>query len=183
MGRQQSPLRRLQRPARRGRRLHVRVRSFRAGDAFSFGSTQVNVLAPFPRLPARPRAHQQRLAGPARRLRRNLRHARRRRRSPHRSSHAGRIRASRAPCSKSAITAASPPRAPSSSPASPRSGPSSPADSTTATAIPARKSWRSCKPPTSAPSAPTSTALLLPPRRQNHRFASCFCSSALPERK
>jgi competence protein ComEC len=27
--------------------LHVRVRSFRAGDAFSFGSTQVNVLAPF----------------------------------------------------------------------------------------------------------------------------------------
>jgi competence protein ComEC len=27
--------------------LHVRVRSMRAGDAFSFGSTQVNVLAPF----------------------------------------------------------------------------------------------------------------------------------------
>jgi competence protein ComEC len=27
--------------------LHVRVRSFRAGDAFSFGNTQVNVLAPF----------------------------------------------------------------------------------------------------------------------------------------
>jgi competence protein ComEC len=27
--------------------LHVRVRSFRAGDAFSFGRTQVNVLAPF----------------------------------------------------------------------------------------------------------------------------------------
>ena len=27
--------------------LHVRVRSFRAGDAFAFGSTQVNVLAPF----------------------------------------------------------------------------------------------------------------------------------------
>jgi competence protein ComEC len=27
--------------------LHVRVRSFRAGDAFDFGSTQVNVLAPF----------------------------------------------------------------------------------------------------------------------------------------
>ena len=27
--------------------LHVRVRSFRAGDAFSFGSAQVNVLAPF----------------------------------------------------------------------------------------------------------------------------------------
>ncbi len=27
--------------------LHVRVRSFRAGDAFSFGSTQMNVLAPF----------------------------------------------------------------------------------------------------------------------------------------
>ncbi len=27
--------------------LHVRVRSFRAGDAFTFGSTQVNVLAPF----------------------------------------------------------------------------------------------------------------------------------------
>ena len=27
--------------------LHVRVKSFRAGDAFSFGSTQVNVLAPF----------------------------------------------------------------------------------------------------------------------------------------
>jgi competence protein ComEC len=27
--------------------LHVRVRSFRAGDAFSFGDTQVNVLAPF----------------------------------------------------------------------------------------------------------------------------------------
>jgi competence protein ComEC len=27
--------------------LHVRVRSFRAGDAFTFGGTQVNVLAPF----------------------------------------------------------------------------------------------------------------------------------------
>ena len=27
--------------------LHVQVRSFRAGDAFAFGSTQVNVLAPF----------------------------------------------------------------------------------------------------------------------------------------
>ena len=27
--------------------LHVRVKSFRAGDAFDFGSTQVNVLAPF----------------------------------------------------------------------------------------------------------------------------------------
>jgi competence protein ComEC len=27
--------------------LHVRVRSFRAGDAFSFGSTQITVLAPF----------------------------------------------------------------------------------------------------------------------------------------
>ncbi|MGB8031177.1 MAG: ComEC/Rec2 family competence protein [Terracidiphilus sp.] len=27
--------------------LHVQVRSFRAGDAFTFGSTQVNVLAPF----------------------------------------------------------------------------------------------------------------------------------------
>ncbi len=27
--------------------LHVRVRSFRAGDAFAFGGTQVNVLAPF----------------------------------------------------------------------------------------------------------------------------------------
>ncbi|MGB8844245.1 MAG: ComEC/Rec2 family competence protein, partial [Terracidiphilus sp.] len=27
--------------------LHVRVRSFRAGDAFAFGDTQVNVLAPF----------------------------------------------------------------------------------------------------------------------------------------
>ncbi len=27
--------------------LHVRVKSFRAGDAFTFGSTQVNVLAPF----------------------------------------------------------------------------------------------------------------------------------------
>jgi competence protein ComEC len=27
--------------------LHVRVRSFRAGDAFAFGSTKVNVLAPF----------------------------------------------------------------------------------------------------------------------------------------
>ena len=27
--------------------LHVRVRSFRAGDAFTFGTTQVNVLAPF----------------------------------------------------------------------------------------------------------------------------------------
>jgi competence protein ComEC len=27
--------------------LHVRVRSFRAGDAFTFGSTQMNVLAPF----------------------------------------------------------------------------------------------------------------------------------------
>jgi len=27
--------------------LHVRVKSFRAGDAFAFGSTQVNVLAPF----------------------------------------------------------------------------------------------------------------------------------------
>jgi competence protein ComEC len=27
--------------------LHVRVQSFRAGDAFSFGDTQVNVLAPF----------------------------------------------------------------------------------------------------------------------------------------
>ena len=27
--------------------LHVRVRSFRAGDAFAFGSTQVEVLAPF----------------------------------------------------------------------------------------------------------------------------------------
>jgi competence protein ComEC len=27
--------------------LHVRVRSFRAGDAFTFGSTQINVLAPF----------------------------------------------------------------------------------------------------------------------------------------
>ena len=27
--------------------LHVRVSSFRAGDAFAFGSTQVNVLAPF----------------------------------------------------------------------------------------------------------------------------------------
>jgi len=27
--------------------LHVRVRSFRAGDAFAFGSTQINVLAPF----------------------------------------------------------------------------------------------------------------------------------------
>jgi competence protein ComEC len=26
---------------------HVRVKSFRAGDAFNFGSTQVNVLAPF----------------------------------------------------------------------------------------------------------------------------------------
>jgi competence protein ComEC len=30
-----------------GAALHVRVRSFRAGDAFSFGRTQVNVLAPF----------------------------------------------------------------------------------------------------------------------------------------
>jgi competence protein ComEC len=28
--------------------LHVRVRSFRAGDALSFGATQINVLAPFP---------------------------------------------------------------------------------------------------------------------------------------
>jgi len=27
--------------------LHVRVRSFRAGDAFAFGSTQIHVLAPF----------------------------------------------------------------------------------------------------------------------------------------
>ncbi len=27
--------------------LHVRIKSFRAGDAFAFGSTQVNVLAPF----------------------------------------------------------------------------------------------------------------------------------------
>jgi competence protein ComEC len=27
--------------------LHVRVRSFRAGDAFAFGNTQINVLAPF----------------------------------------------------------------------------------------------------------------------------------------
>ncbi len=27
--------------------LHVRVRNFRAGDAFAFGSTQINVLAPF----------------------------------------------------------------------------------------------------------------------------------------
>jgi len=27
--------------------LHVQVKSFRAGEAFSFGSTQVNVLAPF----------------------------------------------------------------------------------------------------------------------------------------
>ncbi len=27
--------------------LHMRVRSFRAGDAFAFGSTQINVLAPF----------------------------------------------------------------------------------------------------------------------------------------
>jgi competence protein ComEC len=27
--------------------LHVRVKSFRAGDAFTFGSTQVHVLAPF----------------------------------------------------------------------------------------------------------------------------------------
>jgi competence protein ComEC len=27
--------------------LHVRVRSFRAGDAFAFGGTQINVLAPF----------------------------------------------------------------------------------------------------------------------------------------
>jgi competence protein ComEC len=27
--------------------LHVRIKSFRAGDAFTFGSTQVNVLAPF----------------------------------------------------------------------------------------------------------------------------------------
>ena len=27
--------------------LHVHVKSFRAGDAFTFGSTQVNVLAPF----------------------------------------------------------------------------------------------------------------------------------------
>jgi competence protein ComEC len=27
--------------------LHVRVRSFRAGDAFAFGTTQINVLAPF----------------------------------------------------------------------------------------------------------------------------------------
>jgi competence protein ComEC len=27
--------------------LHVRMRSFRAGDAFAFGSTQINVLAPF----------------------------------------------------------------------------------------------------------------------------------------
>jgi competence protein ComEC len=27
--------------------LHVRVRSFRAGDAFTFGTTQINVLAPF----------------------------------------------------------------------------------------------------------------------------------------
>ncbi len=27
--------------------LHVRVRSFRAGDAFTFGDTQINVLAPF----------------------------------------------------------------------------------------------------------------------------------------
>ena len=27
--------------------LHVRVRSFRAGDAFTFGNTQINVLAPF----------------------------------------------------------------------------------------------------------------------------------------
>ncbi len=27
--------------------LHVRVRSFRAGDAFTFGATQINVLAPF----------------------------------------------------------------------------------------------------------------------------------------
>jgi competence protein ComEC len=28
--------------------LHVRVRLFRAGDAFSFGATQITVLAPFP---------------------------------------------------------------------------------------------------------------------------------------
>jgi competence protein ComEC len=28
--------------------LHVRVRSFRTGDALSFGATQINVLAPFP---------------------------------------------------------------------------------------------------------------------------------------
>jgi competence protein ComEC len=28
-------------------RLHVRLRSFRAGDAFPFGSTQISVLAPF----------------------------------------------------------------------------------------------------------------------------------------
>ena len=48
MGRQQSALRRLQRPAREAADLHIRLRTFRAGDAFPFGPAQIAVLAPLP---------------------------------------------------------------------------------------------------------------------------------------
>ena len=52
--------------------LQVRLRTLRAGDALHLGSTQIAVLAPFPRLSARRRARQQRLAGAARGLRRDF---------------------------------------------------------------------------------------------------------------
>ena len=69
--------------------LHVRVRSFRAGDAFAFGGTQVERAGAVPRLPARRGALQQRFAGAARGLRRNFSDAGRRRRSADRGGDAG----------------------------------------------------------------------------------------------
>ena len=97
--------------------LHVQLRSLRAGDAFPFGGTQISVLAPFRDYQPGPEptnndslvlhmaygATSVMLEGDAE--------------APIEAGHARRTRACRARCSKWAITAASPPRAPSFSPA------------------------------------------------------------------
>ena len=77
--------------ARRGReRLHVRVRRFRAGDAFAFGDTQIHVLAPFRDYQpgTEPTNNDSLVLHVA--VWRNVRHARRRRGSAHRTGHARR---------------------------------------------------------------------------------------------
>ena len=125
--------------------LQIRIRSLRAGDALFLGSAQIAVLAPFPDYQPGAGASQQRLAGAARGLRRNLGASGRRCRSAYRAGHARRARppehvAQGRPSRQHHLHAARV-----SGPRGARSGPSSPAACAIATAIPARRCWKNCE--------------------------------------